>query len=78
MPTDKSTQWEPSRLAGYETRLNADGHRETRQIVPLRDCPHEYTSTACHHGLHEQCRQRCKFCDTPCRCECHKEPTHAS
>ena len=33
---------------------------------------HDYLSTACYHGLHVRCRLRCKFCDTPCRCECHQ------
>ncbi len=30
-----------------------------------------YTSTACHHGLHERCREVCKHCDERCRCVCH-------
>ena len=32
---------------------------------------HVYTSTACQHGLHDQCRRTCKFCDAHCRCNCH-------
>ncbi len=32
---------------------------------------HVYRSTACQHGLHDQCRHVCKFCDSPCRCDCH-------
>ena len=33
--------------------------------------PHDYLSTACFHGLHERCRQQCKFCDVKCNCLCH-------
>lgn len=29
-----------------------------------------YISTACYHGLHDRCRQSCKFCSTPCQCSC--------
>jgi len=36
--------------------------------------PHGYVSTACFHGLHGRCRLVCKFCDVPCRCECHDTP----
>lgn len=34
---------------------------------------HAYTSTACTHELHEQCRGTCKFCAGPCRCACHHD-----
>ncbi len=34
---------------------------------------HDYLSTACFHGLHEQCRKQCKFCDVECRCDCHQD-----
>jgi len=48
--------------------------------------PHHYTSTACLHGVHEQCgkgmRERgepgpphCKFCPAVCECPCHTEVT---
>ena len=30
-----------------------------------------YTSTACQHGQHEECRKECKFCGMSCRCRCH-------
>lgn len=33
---------------------------------------HDYLSTACHHGLHQRCRKTCKFCETECRCSCHR------
>ena len=29
---------------------------------------HNYVSTACEHGLHEQCRRTCKFCPAECLC----------
>lgn len=35
-----------------------------------------YFSTYCIHGFHadhpdQQCRENCKFCHAPCRCDCH-------
>ena len=33
---------------------------------------HVYTSTACHHGMHDRCRKECKFCGVKCRCACHE------
>lgn len=33
---------------------------------------HDYLSTACLHQLHERCRKTCKFCETGCRCSCHR------
>lgn len=54
-----------------------------RWITGCADVPaaHSYLSTACHHGLHDQCgegmRQRgetglphCKFCEAVCGCDC--------
>lgn len=38
---------------------------------------HVYTSTACQHGLHDRCRQNCKFCGTPCLCACGHVDTSA-
>jgi hypothetical protein len=32
-----------------------------------------YTSTACQHAKHAECRQTCKFCNAPCACPCHDE-----
>jgi hypothetical protein len=32
---------------------------------------HDYLSTACYHKMHWRCRQFCKFCGVPCKCECH-------
>jgi hypothetical protein len=52
-------------------------YRETRlrdvmaDTDPEPDEMHVYTSTACHHDLHERCRRVCKFCDQPCGCACH-------
>lgn len=31
---------------------------------------HAYTSTACQHGLHDQCRLKCKYCEARCNCSC--------
>lgn len=33
---------------------------------------HDYISTACHHGEHDECRQECKFCPAACDCVCHQ------
>jgi hypothetical protein len=35
--------------------------------------PHYY-STPCMHGLHDQCKGKCKFCEERCRCACHSAP----
>ena len=32
---------------------------------------HEYISTACFHGKCGSCRNTCKFCGNPCRCDHH-------
>lgn len=32
---------------------------------------HVYTSTACQHDRHGECRLQCKFCEVPCDCFCH-------
>ncbi len=34
---------------------------------------HDYTSMACQHILHNQCRQGCKFCKSKCACLCHNK-----
>lgn len=44
--------------------------REFERKHPMAE-EHDYLSTACHHGLHDRCRQSCKFCGTKCQCECH-------
>lgn len=31
---------------------------------------HQYTSTACHHAMHDECRP-CKVCGVKCLCKCH-------
>ena len=33
---------------------------------------HAYRSTACLHNWHEACRKYCKWCEEPCRCDCHQ------
>jgi hypothetical protein len=35
------------------------------------DQGHAYTSTACWHQLHLECRKTCKWCIAPCLCPCH-------
>lgn len=32
---------------------------------------HDYLSTACLHGRHDECRRVCKFCPAECRDACH-------
>jgi hypothetical protein len=39
---------------------------------------HNYLSTACWHGKHDQCRKECKFCKAPCKCECHDKKDAAA
>jgi predicted site-specific integrase-resolvase len=34
---------------------------------------HVYVSTACQHGLHGECREKCKFCGNSCQCPHHGE-----
>lgn len=34
---------------------------------------HQYLSTACLHGRHDDCRLTCKWCPAPCLCDCHIE-----
>jgi len=38
---------------------------------PTHPAPHAYLSTACHHTLHDNCRQVCKYCPAECACGCH-------
>jgi hypothetical protein len=33
---------------------------------------HAYTSTACLHNIHEECRRECKWCRGACQCPCHR------
>jgi hypothetical protein len=37
----------------------------------MEPTPHQYLSTACFHGHHDQCRRICKWCPARCVCECH-------
>lgn len=32
---------------------------------------HEYVSSACTHAMHDECRERCRFCGAACLCACH-------
>lgn len=45
---------------------------DSKPAMPRKQSAHEYLSTGCTHGLHEQCRKRCKFCRARCRCDCHR------
>lgn len=40
---------------------------------PAPHTDHLYVSTACQHGLHGHCRERCKYCDALCLCPCHRQ-----
>lgn len=42
------------------------------QISAAHRGRHIYASTACQHEIHDRCRKVCKFCQEPCRCECHE------
>jgi hypothetical protein len=44
---------------------------EGGQFDEIPEFEHEYTSTACLHGLHDRCRKTCKFCAKRCACACH-------
>jgi hypothetical protein len=44
-------------------------------MSPIAADPCDYHSTACTHGIHSACRRTCKWCEAPCRCECHVEGT---
>lgn len=44
---------------------------DARDGEPVSFWPH-YTSTSCMHGLHKECKGKCKFCEERCRCACHK------
>lgn len=50
---------------------HAAGAQTIRSASVSAMADHEYTSTACHHDLHEQCRFTCKYCGTICHCLCH-------
>ncbi len=43
---------------------------ETDALKRSKWYPH-YTSSACIHDLHAQCRNACKHCAQSCRCSCH-------
>jgi len=44
-------------------------------VSPIAADPCDYTSTACTHDIHSECRRTCKWCEAPCGCECHVEGT---
>jgi hypothetical protein len=43
-------------------------HVQGREVLVT---DHQYTSTACHHERHQECRFTCKYCDAICQCLCH-------
>lgn len=65
-PLERTKHW----LESEVTRLRGELAALTAQPVCEGD-PHTYTSTACHHGLHDRCRKQCKFCAVSCACRCH-------
>lgn len=50
----------------------------TQLLSLFMETGHQYVSTACQHGLHDRCRQACKFCQTPCKCEHHLPQVEAT
>lgn len=54
-----------------------DKQREKRDSAPVGWGEHDYLSTACHHGIHLNCRKQCKFCGVPCKCVCHGDVSRA-
>lgn len=44
---------------------------ELFKFLHLTSFTEHYTSTACYHQTCGECRERCKFCNAPCRCICH-------
>jgi hypothetical protein len=34
---------------------------------------HLYWSTHCRHRNHTDCKGRCKICESPCLCDCHRD-----
>lgn len=52
-----------------EATYNAQRIRVLKSVTRgATSTPHHYISTACQHGLHEQCRRSCKFCGAICAC----------
>ena len=52
--------------------LSKDHESQIKQLLARIESIHVYTSTACQHEFHGECRITCKFCDTPCICPCHE------
>lgn len=65
-----TTRWDTVDRALSHYRRLASNHDEMHGAV---SGTHRYTSTACLHEMHQDCRMLCKFCDTACVCECHHE-----
>lgn len=47
------------------------GYIERANKAPAYNSQHVYVSTYCIHNAHDACRQTCKTCQAPCRCQCH-------
>jgi hypothetical protein len=60
-------QWDISKIDGLGSSVPPGSQTEVRG-------KHPYTSTACQHAVHDRCRLSCKFCFSPCMCECHRQP----
>jgi hypothetical protein len=46
-------------------------HSAVRLEAAVSPAAHRYVSTACQHGKHDVCRERCKYCSSLCLCPCH-------
>jgi hypothetical protein len=55
-------------ISGGQGGAGGAGGHVTRVTDEIR---HQYMSTACLHGLCDQCRNVCKFCKARCRHVCH-------
>ncbi len=55
-------------------QANADHYDALQEIGIV----HLYTSTACLHLKHGECRKKCKFCVALCGCACHGATSPAS
>lgn len=63
-------QWDPSgppKDVTVEDVTAQESAGECPHLTP--GAVHRYVSTACQHGLHDQCRRVCKFCGVSCRCK---------
>lgn len=59
--------------AKADEEIRTLNRRLDRLQEELDEYEDHYTSTACWHELHNQCRKTCKFCEKPCLCDCHED-----